>query len=169
MSAQEQINVNKNELDTFFIRHLNKVYTAKSLLIEELPEILENAHFADLRAAIEETINGVRQQMVRMDEIYQILNVEISDVDTGALKGMIEDSFNDIKFHGGNAELRDMSILFYLQIIESMEMASFQILQMLAVKLKNDRIKLLIKNNYDDARKDRTLLLLITAKYISTV
>jgi len=46
-------------------------------------------------------------------------------------------------------------------------MASFQVLQMAAVKLKNKQIKQLLKENYDEAKADRTLLLLIAAKYIT--
>jgi hypothetical protein len=50
-----------------------------------------------------------------------------------------------------------------------MEMASFQILQIAAVKLKNNQIKQLIRENYDEAKADRTLMLLIAAKYITSV
>ncbi|WP_281024308.1 DUF892 family protein [Mucilaginibacter celer] len=62
-----------------------------------------------------------------------------------------------------------MSILFYLHNIESMEMASFQILRIAAVKLKNSQIKKLTQRNYDEAKADRTLMLLIAAKYITWV
>jgi hypothetical protein len=48
-------------------------------------------------------------------------------------------------------------------------MASFQILEMVGVKLKNDRIKQLLRENYEQAKTDRTLLLLISAKYIASV
>jgi ferritin-like metal-binding protein YciE len=65
-------------------------------------------------------------------------------------------------------ELRDMSILFYLQNIESMEMASFQVLRIAAVKLKNKQIKQLLTENVDEAKESRTLLLLISAKYITS-
>jgi ferritin-like metal-binding protein YciE len=54
-----------------------------------------------------------------------------------------------------------------MQNIESVEMASFQVLEMAAVKLKSKQIKQLIRENYDEAKADRTLLLLITAKYIT--
>ena len=37
---------------------------------------------------------------------------------------------------------------------------------MTAVKLKKKQIKQLIKENYDEAKADRMLLLLITAKYV---
>ena len=48
-----------------------------------------------------------------------------------------------------------------------MEVSSFQVLQMAAIKLQNKQIKQLIKENYAEAKADRTLLLLITAKYIT--
>jgi hypothetical protein len=53
-----------------------------------------------------------------------------------------------------------------MQNIESVEAASFQVLLLAAVKLKNERIKQLLLKNADDAKADRTLFLLITAKYI---
>jgi hypothetical protein len=56
-----------------------------------------------------------------------------------------------------------MSILFYLPNIESIEMAFLQILEMPAVKLKNRCINQLLNQNYEIAKADRTLLLLINA------
>ena len=50
-----------------------------------------------------------------------------------------------------------------------MEMASFQVLQLMAVKLKDDTIKQLIKENFDEAQADKVLFLLITTKYLATV
>lgn len=164
-----EIDVNRDDIEKFFIDHLNKIYAAKTLLRSELPELLDNAHFSDLREAINDTVEDVKEQISRMDEIYQMMAAEVSEAACNGLKGLVEDSFNDIKVHSENPELRDMSILFYLHNIESIEMASFQILEMAAVKLKNDRIKQLIKENYDQARADRTLFLLISAKYIATV
>jgi ferritin-like metal-binding protein YciE len=81
--------------------------------------------------------------------------------------GLVDDAFEDIKLHSKEPELRDLSIAFYMQNIESVEMASFQVLEMAAVKLKNKQIKQLIRENYDEAKADRTLLLLITAKFLT--
>ena len=169
MPQEDNISLNKSDLKKFFIHHLNKIYAAKTLLVTELPELFDNVYFSDLREGILDTIEEVKKQITRMDKIYDILGTSYSDADPNGLKGLIEDSFRDIKQHSENPELRDMSILFYLHNIESIEMASFQILEMLAVKLKIDQIKQLIKDNYEEAKSSRTLLLLINAKYISTV
>ncbi|CAG4992545.1 hypothetical protein DYBT9275_00984 [Dyadobacter sp. CECT 9275] len=163
------MNLDREDLEKFFIHHLNKVYAAKTLLVAELPEIMDESHFKDIRTAMIETVESVKKQIERMDEIYAILPAEFSEIDSKGLKGLVEDAFEDIRRNGENLELRDMSILFYLHNIESIEMASFQILEMASVKIHNDRIKELIRENYEDAKADRTLLLLINAKYIATV
>lgn len=164
-----QINLDKGDLVNFFIHHLNKIYSAKTHLLKRLPEIMYEAHFSDLEEAIFETIKVVEHQRERMKAIYDLLEVNIDSGSFNGLLGLIDDSFADIKSQTSNPELRDMSILFYLSNIEATEMASFQILQLLAVKLKNEEIKSLIKENYDEAQADKTLLLLITTKYLVTV
>jgi hypothetical protein len=49
---------------------------------------------------------------------------------------------------------RDLSSLFYMELIESKEMASLQLLQMTAVKLKVAAITQLLKENFDEAKED---------------
>jgi len=163
------IRLEHTELETFFINHLDKIYSAKKHLVSHLPKIANEAHFKDLFLAIQETIEDVEKQMARMEIIYALLDKNITPGNYSGLSGLVDDSFADIELHSENPELRDMSILFYLSNIESMEMASFQILQIAAVKLKNENIKQLIKENYDEARADRTLMLLIAAKYLTSV
>ena len=165
----EEINLSIKDLNEFFVHHLNKVYSAKTHLLRRLPEILYQVHFSDLEGAIFDTIEIVKNQLERMEKIYQIMDVTIHNGNINGLKGMIDDSFDEIKSHQDNPELRDMSIMFYMTNIEATEMASFQILQLLAVKIGGDKIKRLIKENFDEAQSDKALLLLITTKYLTSV
>lgn len=165
----QQINLKKNDLIQFFIHHLNKVYSAKTHLLMRLPEILYQVHFADLEEAIYETIQVVENQRKRMESIYKIMDAKVEEGSINGLKGLIDDSFDEIKLQQSNPELRDMSIMFYMTNIEATEMASFQILQLLSVKIGNDEIKNLIKENFDEAKTDKALLLLVTTKYLTTV
>ncbi|WP_374950978.1 hypothetical protein [Mucilaginibacter sp.] len=50
--------------------------------------------------------------------------------------------------------------------IESLELTSFKILQVIAGKFPDKQIKQLLKENFDEATGDRALLLLIFARYI---
>lgn len=163
-----EIRLHPEDLHDFFVDHLNKIYTAKSHLASSLITLEEEAQFADLKRGIRETIDDVRKQQVRMEQIYSHLNTGVSEQSSQGMLGLIKDSFQEIKQRGDQPVLRDLTMLFYLHNIESIEMASFQLLQMIAVKMKDDEIKRLVRENYEDARASRTLLLLITTKYLAT-
>lgn len=155
-----------NSLRDFFIAHLMKIYSAKTHLISSLHALEEEAHFVDLKRGIRETIDDVKNQQMRMRQIYSHLDVEHSEKSSNGMLGLIKDSFEEIRQRSGQPVLRDLAMLFYLHNIESIEMASFQLLQMIAVKMKDEEIKRLVRENYDDAKAGRTLLLLITTKYL---
>jgi ferritin-like metal-binding protein YciE len=161
------IHLGPAKLLVFFAGFLDRIYCAKIHLVERLPELAFQSHFSDLRHAISETLEDVNLQIHRMDEIYRLLNRPHSAVRCDGLVAMVEDAYSAIHEHPDDPELRDLAILFYMQNIESVEAASFQVLQLAAVKMKNERIKQLLLENYDDAKADRALFLLITAKYLT--
>jgi ferritin-like metal-binding protein YciE len=167
MEQPDIINLDSNNLELFFLHHLNKVYAAKSLLINELPVLMDNAHFSDLKNGVSIMVEDVKKQLSELGKVYDILGANVSSTHYNGLMSMVKDAFEEITLHSGNPQLRDMSILFYLQIIESIEMASFQILEMLAVKLRNEKVKQLINENYQISKADRTHFLLINIKYIA--
>lgn len=154
-------------LKTFFIDHLNRIYCAKMHMVGRFPELAEEANFSDLNHAIIETTDDVKRQMLRMDEIYRLLGANHSDASCEGMVAVLEDAFKEIYTLKDESALRDMSILFYMQNIESIEMASFQVLKLMALRLDNPEVSQLITENFDEAKEDRELLLMITDKYIS--
>jgi len=161
-----QADFGPEDIRLFFIEHLNRIYCAKAHLVERLPEIRDNAEFEDLKYAIDETLDDVENQIARMDEIYSILNAEKAIQDFNGVIGLVEDAFTSIYHYRDNPSLRDMGILFYLQNIESLEMASFKVLMIVAAKFNDDKIKQLLKDNYNEAMADRALLILILTRYV---
>ena len=155
-------------LKAFFTDHLNVIYAAKAHLVEKLPLIAAHVHYSDLHEAILETVTDVQKQMVRLELIMTLLDGEITRENCTAMIGMVDAIFESIQdYTGRDRGLRDLSIANYMQQIESVEMASFQILEMAAVKLKNKQVKKLLKECYNEARTDRILLLLIATKYMT--
>ena len=162
------IHLGDTRLLKFFTDNLDKIYCAKQHMVARFPEIASQAHFEDLNQAIMETVDDVKKQIIRMDEIYDRLGAQNKATGCTGLAAMIEEAFTAINEQKGDTALRDMAILFYLQNMESIEVASFQVLQMMAVKMKNAEILQLLKENLDEAKDDRMLLLLITAKYVTS-
>jgi len=165
-SPWNRINLGSEKLKKFFLKHLDRIYTAKLHLVHRLPSLAAEAEFSELKQAIDETVQAVEQQVARILMIYALLDSTPNSGSINGLTGMIDDAFMAINEQHGEPELQDLSIIFYLQNIESVEMSSFQILQMAAVGLKNRQVSQLLKENYDEAKSDRILLLLISSKYI---
>ena len=155
-----------NKLRSYFTSHLNNIYCAKSHLVERLPEIQDQPAFSDLQQAIEKTLKTVTEQLNRIEEIYLILNVKSSIENCEGMISLIEESYLNIHKHSDEQVLRDMSIIFYMQNIESLEMGSFHILHMTANKLENAHIARLLQENFDEAQSNRELLMQINAKYV---
>lgn len=163
----DQLKTPNPEVDDFFLEHLNKIYCAKTHLAERLPELADQAVFTDLKYAILETCEDVSKQIVRMEEIYVLLEAQPSLEKCEDLVNFIESGFDAVFQQSGHNLQRDLSILFYMSLIESVETASFTILQMAAVGFSDKQITQLLKENMDESKGDSALFLSITSKYIN--
>ena len=153
-------------LKKFFLRHLDRIYCAKSHLVERLQESNISARFEDLNLAVNKTCKNVTSQIARMNRIYMLLGAKASMQHCDGLVAMVEDAFSSIHQQEDSELLRNLSILAYLHEIESVEIASFNMLLLAAAHLPNKEVVRLIKENLDEANADRNLIMLITKKYL---
>ena len=151
----------------FFLRHLDRIYCAKSHLVERLQESNISDRFKDLHRAVNKTCKDVESQIARMDRIYALLGSNASVQNCDGLVAMVEDAFLSIHQQQESEILRNLSILAYLHEIESVEIASFNMLLLAAAHLPDKQVAQLIKENLDEANADRELVILITKKYLN--
>ena len=154
------------ELRRFFVSHLNRIYCAKSQLVDKLPQLVNHAHFLDLQQAITETIEVVVLQLKRMKAVYVALDAFYQAESCVGLIGILDEAFQSIGAPGDTAGLRDLSILFYMQNIESIETASFKVMMRVANRLGRPDVEQLLRECYDEAREDKVLLVEITENYL---
>lgn len=153
------------KLKIFFINHLNRIHCAKSHLQERLPELRNHAHFSDLSNAITETLADVEDQLSKVDQIFVLLGEKPGFEYCQGVIGLMEDAFSAIHQQKDDPEMRDLSILFYLENIESIEMASFKMLRLAAPVIDQKEIRQLLQENFDVAKDDLALLRLISSHY----
>ncbi|HTD98498.1 MAG TPA: DUF892 family protein [Mucilaginibacter sp.] len=158
--------LSRQELRQFFISHLNRIFCAKSQLVEKLPELARRSHFRDLRQAIGETVETVEDQISRIKQMYIALDAFYRPEGCAGLAGILDEVFQSIGVPGESPALRDLSILFYLQNMESIEMASFKMMIFVAGKLGEPGIEQMLLECFDEAREDKLLLKEITANYL---
>ena len=93
-------------------------------------------------------------------------HAHFADLINAITETLIDDTLSAISQETNDPEMSDLSILFYLQNIEAIEMASFKMLNLAAPKLGHKDIKQLLKENFDEAQEDLVLLQEITSKYL---
>lgn len=164
MNTQE--NLTDTELRHYFVDLLDRIYCAKRHVLQNLPKVADYAGFEDLRYAILEACDDVEKQIKRMDEIYHLLEANYSYIKCSGINGLFEEAFQAINVEDSDSVMRDLKILFYMQNMESIEMASFKIMRIAAEKLQNPEISQLLRENFDEAKDDHALLLMINKKYL---
>lgn len=140
------------------MRHLNNVFCIKSHWAERLPEIAERNEFDDLNIAIQETIDYVAAQITRLENIYYLLKSEPSIEDCASLIDYIESSFTPVHKESAEPALRDLKIVFYMQVMECLAAASFRVLQEIAPVIDNADITRLLQECINAARPDKSLV-----------
>jgi len=158
--------LSSQELRYFFISHLNRVYCAKSQLAEKLPELAKRSHFLDLQQAIEETVEIVGNQLSRIKEIYIRLDTFYHPESCTGLIGILDEAFQSIGNPADSPSIKDLSILFYMLNIESIEIASFKMMLLVADQIQNEGVQQLLLECYDEAKEDKILLRQITEQYL---
>jgi ferritin-like metal-binding protein YciE len=156
--------IGSEKIKVFFIDHLNRLYCAKSHLAERLPEIFDEAAFADLKQAIKETILNTERQLARIDKIFELLNIQYSFENCQTLITFLETQFESLQLYAKETEFRDLSIVTYLYQLDSVELASSNILQVAVNHLNSKVITLLIDEHCSEAKAENSLLLLLLNK-----
>lgn len=160
------IELSPAELRQFFIGHLNRIYCAKSQLVDKLPELSGRSYFRDLQQAIQETIAVLHLQIARLKEIYIAVDAFYQPESCIGLVGILDEAFQSIGVPGESPALRDLSILFYMQNIESIETASFKIMMRVADRLAQPGVAQLLAECYDEAMEEKVLFREITENYL---
>ncbi|TSJ36335.1 DUF892 family protein [Mucilaginibacter corticis] len=158
--------LNQDDLRHFLLSHLHRIYCAKTQLVEKLPLLEKISHFLDLKQAIAETTEAVRMQIMRMKEIYIAMDAWYHPESCTGLLGLLDEAFQSTGVAGDSPALRDMSVLFYMYNIESIETASFKTMLLVADGLGLPEVSQLLLECYDDACEDKALFHEITAHYL---
>src|ERR1700744_2550455 len=151
------------ELRHFLISHLNRIYCAKRQLADKLPELARRSYFLDLRQAIGETVEIVENQIARIRQIYIALDAFYHPESCSGLVGLLDEAFQSIGRPEDSPAVRDLSVLFYMQDIESIEITSFKMLMLVADLLEEKEVAQLLMECYDEAREDKILFKEIAA------
>lgn len=154
-------------LKAIFTHHLNRLYNGKCFLINQIDHLMRLASFTGLRLALEEFGNDVKNQIVRMEEIYKLIDEKPADLNCNPITNIIKDEFCLDKKQTIPV-LNDLDIMLYVQLLEHVNITSYRMLIMIAKLLKYDGAKQLLIENFDESADNDKMFLLIAKEYVTS-
>ena len=152
-------------LKKMFLEHLNGIYFGKKHLLEFFAEVMNIASLKHLKLAINECIDDTVKQIENMDEIYASINQKPSKTTVLGVKAMTLEAYMCVIKTGKTPVERDVFILFYLQIIEGIEVTYFKVLKNLAKAIRYNYA--FLDEPFDLAVDNKVMFESIYKEYIS--
>jgi ferritin-like metal-binding protein YciE len=151
-------------LSELFEDTLKDVYYAENAIIKALPKMIKAASTKALQVALSAHLTETEGQIVRLEEIFQLLGVKPAGKQCYAIKGLISEG-DELISEKPDAAVLDAGILACCQAIEHYEMARYGTLRAWADELGlGDAARLLQLTLAEEKSADAKLSVLALAK-----
>jgi ferritin-like metal-binding protein YciE len=139
-------------LEQLFLQELRDLYDAEDQITEALPKMIEAAHYPQLKNALQDHLNVTRQQIERLDQVFDILGEDASGQTCKGMKGVIKEGDEIISQGGDNATV-DAGIISAAQRVEHYEMAGYATVRTYAELLGQQQIANLLQQTLDEEKE----------------
>jgi ferritin-like metal-binding protein YciE len=153
-------------LKTVFMHNLNRMYTGKCFLRDNLDHLLSQASFNTLQLAMKEFSQGVINQIERMDRIYKLLKEKPTNEPGNPIKSIIKDEFC-LDEQQNIPMLNDLDLVLYVQLLEHVNITAYRMMIMVAKLLKLTEVKQELTENFDESVDNDKLFTLIAKEYLA--
>ncbi|MGZ3755324.1 MAG: DUF892 family protein [Mucilaginibacter sp.] len=161
----KDVKLEGNHLKKIFLEHLNSIYLGKYHLVDFFKEVEGIAALKQLKLAIDECRTDTHAQIAAMDEIYKSIDSKPSKTSVLGIKAITLEAYLAVIKGGKTPVEKDMFILFYLQIIEGIEVTYFKVLKNLAKAIGYSNT--FLDQPFDTAVDNKILFETIYKEYIS--
>jgi len=144
-------------LRELFVDSLKDIYWAEKALTKALPKMAKNATSENLKAALEDHLNVTKEQVSRLEEVFEIIGKKAAAKKCDAMEGLIKEG-ESIMEETQPGAVRDAGIIAASQKIEHYEIATYGTLCAFAKTLGEDEAaKLLEATLAEEKEADVTL------------
>lgn len=116
---------NKNRtLDELFLDELRDIYDGEKQLVDTLPQLARTASNPDLRSAIEHHLEETRQQVARLEEVFDISGATKQRKECTGIQGLLSEGRSALD-QEHDARMRDAVLIASAQKVEHYEIATY--------------------------------------------
>jgi ferritin-like metal-binding protein YciE len=144
-------------LDDLFVHTLRDIYYAEKQIEKALPQMVDKATNASLRAGFEKHLQETKGHIARLEEVFEMHGVQAKGVDCPAIDGILEEA-NDISGDIDDKQVLDAALIASAQAVEHYEITRYGTLMAWAKQLgRSDCAAVLAKNLKEEEATDKKL------------
>ena len=144
-------------MDDLFVHTLRDIYYAENQIVKALPEMIEKATDPQLKQGFQSHLTETKNQVKRLEQVFEMHGVEARGVDCPAIDGIIEEA-EEVAGEVEDKQVLDAALIAAAQAVEHYEMTRYGTLVAWAKQLgRNDCASVLQKNLDEEKAVDKKL------------
>ena len=144
-------------MDDLLLHGLKDIYYAENQIVKSLPKLIDKATNRDLSKGLKDHLDETKNQIARLDQVFQKLGEKPQGVKCPAIDGLISEA-DEIAGEVADKEVLDAAIVGAAQSVEHYEIARYGTLIAWAESLgRDDVIRLLTTNLNEEKAADKKL------------
>ena len=147
-----------NSLHELYIHELKDLYSAEKQITKALPKMAETATAPELRSAFEEHLQVTRQQVERLERIFQRLDESPKGSKCKGMQGIIDEGEEMMDIDSSQAMICDAVLISAAQRVEHYETAAYGTVRTYAQQLGyEEEARLLQETLNEEGEADKKL------------
>lgn len=159
--------VNNSLLKEFFVDELKDIYYAEKQIAKTLPKMKKAATSEELKMAFENHLTMTRQQVERLEKVFELLGEKAKGKTCEAIEGIIKEGEGIISDTNSKTATRDVGLIFAAQKVEHYEIATYGGLAQLAETLGLSEVQQLLHTTLEEEKQTDVLLTGIAENHVN--
>ena len=145
-------------LKEFFTDELKDIYWAEKHVVTTLPKLKKAATSTELQKAFDDHTEQSKNQVVRLEQVFQLLGKKAQSKKCDAMAGIIEEAKSIISDTDKGTATRDVGLILAAQKVEHYEISTYGGLRQLAVTLGLNEVAKLLGETLEEEKQTDVLL-----------
>jgi ferritin-like metal-binding protein YciE len=154
-------------LEDAFVEEIRDLYDAEKQLVRALPKMAKAAHSEELRDAFREHLEVTRNQVQRLERIFEMLDQKARSKPCKGMRGLIEEGQEVIEENSGAEEhIADLDLIAAAQKVEHYEISGYGTARTFAQAIgQKEAAQLLDETAKEEGETDKKLTQLAKTLY----
>lgn len=138
-----------DSLHSLYLHELQDLYSAENQILKALPRMAKAARSDQLRTTFEEHVDTTREQVRRLETIFDELDRKPGGKHCKGMEGLIQEG-NEVLEEDADPDVRDAALIAAAQRVEHYEIAGYGTVRTYAQQLGLDNHARLLQQTLDE-------------------